>query len=66
MVKDLLKLNDVPPYIFQKTGTMITKYRLRLWVNSGELPLVKPRDNDKRFKWTLKRYVDQVIERYSE
>jgi len=67
MVKDLIKLIDVPQYIFQKTGVMITKYGLRFFVNSGDLPLVSPQTGvDKRFAWTLKRYVDQVIERYSK
>jgi len=66
MVKDLVKLTNVPQYIFQKTGVMVTKYRLKLWVKNGELPLVKPLAEDKRFKYTLKRYVDQVVGRYSE
>ena len=66
MVKDLIKLTDVPQYIFQKTGIMVTKYRLRFFINNGDLPLVTPSDKDKRFKWTLERYVDQVIERYSK
>lgn len=66
MVKDLIKIKDVPHYIFQKTGITITEAFVRFWVDFGELPLVKPLDKDKRFSWTLKRYVDQMIERYSE
>lgn len=66
MIKDLIKIIDVQQYIFKKTGTMITNYKLYYWVKSGELPLVKPQDKDKRYRWTLKRYVDQLIERYSE
>jgi len=66
MIPDLIKLINVPQHIFQKTGVMVTKYRLKLWVKNGELPLVKPSTEDKRFKYTLKRYVNQLVGRYSE
>jgi len=66
MVPDLIKLTDVRHYIFTQTGQQVTSYSVRRWAEVGEIPLMRPNDQDRRYKWTTKQAVDEFIERHSK
>jgi len=66
MISGLLKLLDVPRYIWEQTGETVTYCAVRKWAEIGEIRLLQPSDKSTHRKWTTKKLVDEFIRRHSE
>ena len=63
-IEDLLFLDQIQTYILKMTGTLVTKARVGRWIARGKL-VVMCLPGRPRYRVTRKRYVNDLIRRYS-
>ena len=63
-IADLLLLDQIQNYIYRQTGTLVSRQRIGRWINRGELVVMRL-PGRKKNRVTRKRYVDDLIRRYS-
>jgi len=63
-IQDLLFMNQVIPFIAKRTGTTVTSCRVGRWVSSGDLVVLRL-PGYRKYRVTRKKFVDDLIKRYS-
>ena len=62
---DLIQKDRIQQWLYERTGTRVSKCRIGRWITTGEIPLIQRPRRYGGGQYTRGVYLDALIARYS-